>query len=637
MKERYSEKCAISSKPYRIVLTVPKGADCGLYANMPASNIYSKALVPDSEILPNIVTELADCTCFVYNGLPEGVYHYGVSKEGFTSVCQIINFINEEAKTGIHVDVQLSPMAGTGYEKGYIMLNTQAFIDRCLSSHENAWGECYAHLFNTPWFNRIREGTVPHQQTTNNEMLVFIAALQKTAKNMYVFSLGASPKYGYDMPLVLFTKENVSGMNLQQAAQRVRYNGKPTVQYTAQVHGNEPASAEGAMAMMLDLSGDNGKILDDIDVYIIPRINIDGAVEVIRQSPTTGDDMNRDYLFMKNQEIRMVTGAYNLFLPELAIDGHEKRTNFLTVDQSRCTDMELQVGAGSLNHPAAMTEMAMEIALCAIEKGRGLGLRSHFYGNLASAAGGSAGSSYYGTRNSLSFLVETPGGTTLGGNCLARRVMAQYVLASTVMRYAAEHSESVLDLVHGSRKKMAERGAIYDESDIMVLEHGSAHTGSIPTPLIHVLTGEIADPGFDMAYAEQPVSLRSRIRPTAYIIPKGIDCEQEILNLAACHGIPYYHLSDGECVKLRQYVQKNDEVDLLEESPVAFEKGAYVFPNTVESTVLCVIMEPDFNRSSGRKMTLFSMGLVTADANGFLPVYRYCYDLNDGKVTVEHR
>ena len=147
------------------------------------------------------------------------------------------------------------------------------------------------------------------------------------------------------MPLVLFTRENVTGMTLSQAAQIVRNNGKPTVQYTAQVHGNEPASAEGTLAMMLDLTDEKGSgILDAINVYIIPRVNPDGAVEVIRQSPTTGDDMNRDYLYMHNQEICLVTGAYNLFLPEVAIDGHERVTNFRTTGEARCTDMELQVG-----------------------------------------------------------------------------------------------------------------------------------------------------------------------------------------------------------------------------------------------------------------------------------------------------
>ena len=87
----------------------------------------------------------------------------------------------------------------------------------------------------------------------------------------------------------------------------------------------------------------------------------------------------------------MLNAAYNLFLPEVAIDGHEKFSSVRSTGESICTDMELQVGAGSLNHPAAMTELAMKIALKALEKSKDLGLRGHFYAKLASAAGGAAG------------------------------------------------------------------------------------------------------------------------------------------------------------------------------------------------------------------------------------------------------
>ena len=78
-----------------------------------------------------------------------------------------------------------------------------------------------------------------------------------------------------------------------------------------------------------------------------------------------------------------------------------------------------------------------------------------------------------------------------------------------------------------------------------------------------------------------------------------------------------------------------DEATLSEESEVSFAEGAYVFVNTVPSTVLSVIMEPDFNSASKRKMSLFSMGLIDADEDGNLPLYRYCRDLSDGKIEFE--
>lgn len=618
-----------------LTLSAPLGAVCGLYAGVPESRKYS-SINPENAIKATAVEESGMRTIYYYEELAVGIYHYGVSKDGYTSVCQIIDYTEEKARNGYNIDVQLELLRGNGYESGFLMLNSEEFIEAQLSSKTCSWGEKYESLFCTPQFTRKKGEPGYHQQTTNEELASFISKIAKRCDYMHVYSLGKSPKYNFDMPLVLFTRENVSGKSLEDAAEIIRKDGKVTVQHTAQVHSNEPASTEGALAMIARLAGDFGKsVLDNVDVYIIPRINLDGAVEVIREAPTTNEDMNRDYLHMNNAEIRMVTSAYNLFLPEIALDGHEKFTNFLTTDSARCTDMELQVGAGSLNHPAEMTELAMKIALAAIHRGREFGLRTHFYDNLASAAGGSAGSSYYGTRNSLSFLVETPGGTTLGRFCMERRVLAQCVLVSTAIRYAVEHSDEIMNTVHSSRKKTADAGNIYDESRLIVLEHGKGETGSLTTPMIHVPSGRTTDPACNIPYREHTEALRTRPRPTAYVIPMGLAKESEILRVAKCHAIPYYTIPKGSAVKLKQYVKSDTVADLCEECAVIFENGAYVFPNTVPSTVLSVIMEPDFNTVSGRKMCLFSMKLIEADEDGYIPVYRYCHNLKDGKIEFE--
>ena len=607
---------------------------CGLYPQAPASLKYFQAIDPQNAIPATDVTVTDGIKTYYYGDLEPGVYHCAASMEGYCAVCQMIDYTPEKA--GMHLPMELEKMAGNGYELGYVMLNTREFTDVHMASSKDTWGEEYAHLFRTPQFLREAGRHGRHQQTTNEELTDFIRRLAADNENMHVFSLGKSPKYGYDVPLVLFTRENIKGKTLQQAAQILRGNGKPTVQYAAQIHGNEPASAEGALAMMLALCGDYGKsVLGAVDVYIIPRINPDGAFAAIRQSPTTGEDMNRDYLRQNNQEVRMVVSAYNLFLPEVAIDGHEKMHKVRSTGQDICTDMEVQVGAGSLNHPAEMTQLAMNIALTALAKGRDMGLRTHFYGKLASAAGGSAGSSYFGTRNSLSFLVETPGQAFQGMSFMERRVMAQYVLASTVIDYTVAHGEEVMATVHASRRKMIESGAVFDEKNVIVLEHGKGETGIWETPLIHIPSGKVVEQDHGLAYTEHVAALQTRPRPTAYILPAGLANEGQILQTAENHAIAYYRLPDGSAVDLRQYRFNGEEAELTQEKTVCFEKGAYVFPNTVASTVLGVIMEPDFNRVSGRKMTLYSMGLVEPDEHGLLPIFRYCHDLTDGKVSVE--
>lgn len=624
----------IHIKKHGLTVTAPEGAVCGLHPNVPSSTNFS-AIDPGNAIAATAVTVENGRNIYFYADLEPGYYHVAASLEGHYSVCQMINFTAEKAAAGFRVDLRLDKMAGNGYEAGSIMLNSQEFLDKQLISHKDTWGKEYARLFQTPQFLRPEGRPGRHQQTTNEEVMDFIAKLDAKTEYMHVFSLGKSPKYGYDMPLVLFTREKIAGMTLEQAAQVIRANGKPTVQYTAQCHSAEPVSTEGALAMMLDLCGDYGKqVLDSVDVYIIPRINPDGAFEAIRRSPATGEDMNRDYLHVFNQEIRMVISAYNLFLPEIAIDGHEKRTNFLSAGDAICTDMELQTGAGSLNHPAAMTELTMKIAHAALLKAKERGLRGHFYTKLASAMGGYAGSSYGGARNSLSFLVETPGALALGMLYMERRVMAQYTLASTVIDYAVENAREVMETVHSSREHMAKTGAVYDENDVIVLEHAAGETGRWETPLIHVPSGEVIDPSYSVAYTEHIHALRTRPRATAYLVPVGTANEEEILRVLTAHAVKHYVLPAGTVVKVRQYIQEDGQISPAEEEAVHFEQGAYVFPNNVPSTILGAIMEPDFYGERPNS-TLRTMGIVTADENGRFPIYRYCHDLRDGKVTAE--
>lgn len=608
-----------------ITITAPAQAQIGLYAGVPEKRTYADSVKPEKAIAATAVATKDGITTYTYAGLEQGIYFYAAAQEGFNSICQTINHTGDT-----HLDVKLDKLAGGGFEAGFVMQYTKEFLEKQAVSHKDAWGPEYAKLFCTPQFMPGRPGR--HQQTTNEEMLDFIENLAKKNPNMHIFSLGKSPKYGYEMPLVLFTRENVAGKTLEQAAEVIRQNGKPTVQYAAQCHSTEPCSTEGALAMMVSLSGDFGKVLDAVDVYIIPRINLDGAYHMVRTSPTTKEDLNRDYLRTHNVEIQRVISVYNLFRPEVCIDGHEKYHRYNITGPDVCTDVGVQTGAGALNHPAEMTEMTMKMALSALEKAKSLGLRSNFFTNLASAAGGAAGSSYFGTRNSLSFLIETQG-ISWGMNCVERRVMSQYAIASALIEYTVEHSVEMMAMVQASRDFMKKSNPIYLEEKLFVLEHGSTVTGTWYGPLVNVPSGEVVEENHAIQHKEHTEAVATRPRATAYVIPMGLSTEAEILRVATIHGAEPYKLPVGATVNLKRYIKTEKGFDITQEQPVTLEDGAWVFPNTVDSAVLNVIMEPDFNPGNPeRKMCLLRMGLIEADENGNLPLYRYCYTLKDGKV-----
>ena len=611
-----------------ITINAPAQAQIGLYAGVPEKRTYADSVKPEKAIAATGVATKDGITTYTYEGLEQGLYFYAAAQAGFNSICQTINYTGDT-----RLDVKLDKLAGNGFEAGFLMQYTPEFLEKQAISYKDAWGPEYAKLFCTPQFKPGRPGR--HQQTTNEEMLEFVENLAKKNPNMHIFSLGKSPKYGYEMPLVLFTREDVAGKTLEQAAEVIRQNGKPTVQYAAQCHSTEPCSTEGALAMMVSLSGDFGKVLDAVDIYIIPRINLDGAYHMIRTSPTTKEDLNRDYLRTHNVEIQRVISVYNLFRPEVCIDGHEKYHRYNITGPDVCTDVGVQTGAGALNHPAEMTEMTMKMALSALEKAKSLGLRSNFFTNLASAAGGAAGSSYFGTRNSLSFLIETQG-ISWGMNCVERRVMSQYAIASALIEYTVEHSVEMMAMVHASRDFMKKSNPIYLEEKLFVLEHGSTVTGSWYGPLVHVPSGEVVEENHAIQHKEHTEAVATRPRATAYVIPIGLSTEAEILRVATIHGAEPYKLPAGATVNLKRYNKTEKGFDITQEQPVTLEEGAWVFPNTVDSAVLNVIMEPDFNPGNPeRKMCLLRMGLIQADEKGNLPLYRYCHTLKDGEVNLQ--
>ena len=148
---------------------------------------------------------------------------------------------------------------------------------------------------------------------------------------MYIFSIGTSSKYGFDIPIVFFTKTDLSGAKtLEEVAACLKANGKPNVSYKAQTHGDEPASSEGALAVMKRLdSAEYAHLLDSINIYVIPRLNPDGAYDCKRNLSVMIDpsldnrDPDRDLMDMNSREMRQYMYIADLFSPIIALDGHE--------------------------------------------------------------------------------------------------------------------------------------------------------------------------------------------------------------------------------------------------------------------------------------------------------------------------
>ena len=145
------------------------------------SKILFNAIDPQHAIPATIVTTEGGLSVYHYADLESDLYHCVASLEGYKAVCQNLNYTAEKAAAGMAVDMKLDPLAGNGYETGYVMLQAQEFIDTQMTSQKDTWGSEYVHLFNTPRFLRPEGRPGRHQQTTNEELADFIAKLAKIA------------------------------------------------------------------------------------------------------------------------------------------------------------------------------------------------------------------------------------------------------------------------------------------------------------------------------------------------------------------------------------------------------------------------------------------------------------------------
>ena len=83
--------------------------------------------------------------------------------------------------------------------------------------------------------------------------------------------------------------DSKTGRDIMNLFCELNANGKTTIHYQAMIHPNEPAGGEAALAMIQALDGAYGEdILDTVNVYVIPRINGDGAYVYQRANVAQG-------------------------------------------------------------------------------------------------------------------------------------------------------------------------------------------------------------------------------------------------------------------------------------------------------------------------------------------------------------
>ncbi len=614
-----------------------------------------------TNLTPASIDELTPVTAEgdgTYKFNTAGTYSYHVRGSGYYGVYKIFNVTSAEATaspdTSKDMVIETGKIAGNGFEPcNPNLADVPTTYAKNYEQVLGVWTNEILNKFSTDSLVEYSAFTTPaftstlkkHEFTSQVAMMSFLNTSVAANPNMHLFSLGKTANYKFDMPIVVFTSSTVpSGAKFDDVAKIIRNNGKLNVWYQAQIHPNEPASGEAALAMIKEMAGAYGtEVLKKINLIVIPRMNPDGSY-LFTRATYGGFDMNRDHMRIQAVELDYVHRAFTKVMPEVAIDGHEFTYYGVTSDDKgfymrNAYDIEA-TPASSLNNDISVNAFAMNKVSVNLHKAlKDAGLRNYHYGYTVNNPIGRA---YYGLFNSISVLVETRG-IRAGRQNFERRVFSQFTAAKSIINTSVASAGEIRTMVADARAKVVAKGAKYDADDNVVLYQtasGSTKTAYVCDMAQFYMDGSERAVSKDVADNMNDTVLRNRVRPTAYILPKDMPSLDVALSILDSQGAEYYEIAPGTAASADQYYYVGTytnpntakvvgfEAGLRPEAKVTFSKGAIVIPmDQVAGNVIAMLLEPDVNDSNGYNGTFVQSKIVTYDPTSKnFPYYRYTID-----------
>jgi len=310
--------------------------------------------------------------------------------------------------------------------------------------------------FSTPAFEAGRTAF-----TTNAELHAFLLGLTRSAGRgsaIELLPVGVSQR-GTTIEMLAFTRPYVAPAVAAASGPAVAIGRRPAVVVIAGQHGDEPAGTEALLVAAQQLGeGRFERILEQIDVYLLPRANPDGAA-LGQRAAADGVDLNRDHLLLRTPEAQAEAELVRGLAPLVVLDLHE-----YPVDAALWTsrfgavqrfDVLLQY-AGTANMPPFVTKAAEEWFRAPLVAALGAaGFSSDWYHTVSAdpadrrvSMGGAApqiGRNAHGLTNAVSLLVETRGGG-IGRTDFRRRVQAQLAAVTSVLGSAASRAADLAKL-----------------------------------------------------------------------------------------------------------------------------------------------------------------------------------------------
>lgn len=431
--------------------------------------------------------------------------------------------------------------------------------------------------------------------TKYDEMIAFLDSLKANfPEKILIKYIGKSQK-GKEIPMVFLGNQK-----------------SPLIKtcFMGGLHGNEPAGTEGMLLLINNLLKVDSiaKILDKVNLAIIPMANIDGYEKQSRYA-NNGQDLNRDHTKLTNPEMISIKKAINNFSPDLMVDFHEYkpyRVDFVKFGEYGTTSMFdcMFLYSGNLNVcPLIKETIESKFIPDATKKLDFYKLKYHnylsskhknnkIYFNLGSVSPRSSATSF-ALSNCISLLMEVRG-VGLKRDSFKRRIFTTYLLANSFLKTAINQSSYISNEIKNCNAFPEEIVIKYKKEKI-----------PYKLNMIDVYNHKVIPVDILLYSGLNCKKEITRKRPNYYIIHKDLNIVASKLNILGLNidtlkydellNVESYEIiSQSKAPQIFQGFHENIVTTKLVNKEIIFQKGTYIIPmNQKRSNLAVETLEPE--------------------------------------------
>jgi len=439
--------------------------------------------------------------------------------------------------------------------------------------------------------------------TSYDEMIGYIQQLDSITAKIKISDIGQSVE-GRQIPALFCTNDETFAANREK---------KPIALVFCQQHGDEPSGKEAALIVARDLIDDSNRILDKIDLILVPQVNPDGS-EMEQRKNANDIDLNRNHVILSEPESNAIHQLFLEWMPEVSLDVHEYNAidkKYISKGFVKDAD-EMLGGVTNLNIDPEIMDYSRNNIIPEVGDHLhkdGFSFHRYIVGDpfenkrvRFSTTAINDGRQSMGIYNTFSFILE---GKKYGDmiNLLERRTKRQVSALMGFLNTISNHAERILELVNSSRLNL-EMGNKSKSSHVKMDYFPDSSRDSLTYPVFNLYTWKREKKQFGH-FEPQVKSLKSVECPGAYIFSGNEDELKDLLNK---HQIKVSSLKNPLDLEVESYSilgvittkeedKLSEDIDVLKKNMIKkFSKGdIVVFMSQKAANLIPLLLEPQSN------------------------------------------